>query len=82
MYNLFYTNKMDWADAYKLSGAGGSVALALVILYKVGGAIINKRAISDCCGKRGSLGIGIQAMESDKPEKDKENPVARPEVDV
>ena len=51
-------------------------------IYIIGGAIINKRAISECCGRKASMGIGVEKMESEKTPPDTTNPITRPEVVV
>jgi len=58
-------------DINLLSNAGlsaGTISVILII-YHIGKAIINKRIVSDCCGRRGEVGIGIRNMPETPPQE-------------
>lgn len=51
-------------DSTLLANAGvtsGTVAIILIV-YHIVKSIINKRIISDCCGRTGEVGIGVSNM--------------------
>ena len=65
-------------DANLLSNAGLSAGVISVILiiYHIGKAIINRRIVSDCCGRIGEVGIAVRNMPPSPPNQ------PRPEVNV
>lgn len=58
-------------DSQLLATAGISTSgvAGLFILYKVAKLVINKRLVSDCCGKRISVGVSVQTMTPASSEK-------------
>ena len=65
-------------DSNLLSNAGlsdGTISVIL-ILYHICKAIINRRIVSDCCGRMGEIGIAVRNMPPSPPNQ------PRPEVNV
>ena len=61
-------------DTTLLSNAGMSAGVISVILiiYNIGKAIINRRLVSDCCGRTGEVGIAVRNM-PESPSQPKED---------
>jgi hypothetical protein len=60
---------MEWTDAFRLSGAGATVAIAIAIVYKLGAMLINHRLRSECCDREATMGISVENMgQSPRPE--------------
>jgi hypothetical protein len=59
---------MDFSDALKAGGASATMILIVGLVFKVVQMTCNRRIRSECCGRKGTLGIGVEEMTPDKEE--------------
>jgi hypothetical protein len=67
---------MDFSDALKAGGASATMILIAGIAVKIIQMACNHRIKSECCGRKGTMGIGVEEMTPDKEE------AAKPSVAV
>ena len=60
---------MDFTDALKAGGASATIILIVGIAVKVIQLACNHRIKSECCGHKGTIGIGVEEMTPEKESK-------------
>ncbi len=58
---------MDPTSLLQMSGVSVSTFAIVYIIYKSIQLCINHRVVSDCCGRRGSIGISVTEMKGNSP---------------
>ena len=67
---------MDFTDALKAGGASATIILIVGIAIKVIQMACNHRIKSECCGHKGTIGIGVEQMTPEKESKEGTFPAA------
>lgn len=61
---------MDFTDALKAGGASATIILIAGVAIKIIQMACNHRIKSECCGHKGTIGIGVEQMTPDKESKE------------
>ena len=61
--------EFSFIDSLKAGGASATLIAVAVIVYKLSQHVCGHRLRSDCCGRRGTIGITVDPMPPPSPDK-------------